>query len=422
MDDTEVADIGIQTALPMDLPDFEGRKPVGVVTRVNGAGERISRAMHYDEHVVLIIEGTIGNVGHGKTAQGMKRVQTITVDDLYEIEGRAGQRILNACRQAYRTADDARHNVPDLLKEHARQAGWKMSPDGWTDSTGRLLVAEELAEIRGTVIERAANDPSRDPVVLVLWDGSRRLWPGDMAEDAIKFRDERPNVGDQLVVDGTLLTIREVLDGATGEMLNVWTDEDEDARLAEMEREAMAREAAEDAEAFAELQRGRGLAPDGSPLEQIDPAGADDIDPDGPRFEEDDPWVGLPGPDGPIKPLATVPPDDELQVDDEPLEEPWDGYDKTTVEGIKNRVGQMTDRERVLEVGQYEAGHKNRKGVLEVTNRRAAEIFSNNVPREELPNEPTGFEVPTDAIEDEDDFEDLQAKTYAGGEPGGDDE
>src|SRR4051812_6699650 len=107
--DTTVADIGVQPSFDFDLPDFEGVKPVGVVTRLNGAGERIVRPMHYEEKVVLVVEAEVTGVGPGKTSAGMKRVHTLAVRDVYEIEGKPGRRILNALRQAYRTADDRRN-------------------------------------------------------------------------------------------------------------------------------------------------------------------------------------------------------------------------------------------------------------------------------------------------------------------------
>lgn len=332
MDENDVADIGIQTALPVDLPDFEGRKPVGVVTRVNGAGERISRAMHYEERVVLIVEGTIGNVGHGKTAQGMKRIQTISVEDLFEIEGRAGTRILNACRQSYRTADDARHGRRDLLGEHAKQAGWKMTPDGWTDATGRLLDDQELAEIRGTVIERAANDASRDPVALVFGDGSRAVWPEEHFD---RFPD-RPAAG-EFVGD---LQIVEVLDGATGETLEVWTDEDEDARLAELERLAVEDEARGNREAMEELEAGRG------------------------RTFNPDPFVGLPGgADG--APIAPSPDDDGPIAD----------YETLSAREVVDRVLALTDRDEIFAVSEWEEAHGGRKTILDACGRRAAAIL-----------------------------------------------
>lgn len=446
MEDDETPDgtepITVTTALPsFELPDFEGTRPVGVVTKLNGAGERIQRAMHLGERGVLLVEYEVANVGHSSTKGGVKRAHTLKVLDLYELEGKPGRRLLNAARQAYRTADNERHGRPldGLLAEHAAGAGWRITPEGYTDASGRPITAEELAEIQGTKvaakIEASANDPALDPVALVFGDGSRALWPDDYpASEA----GNRPHAGEFF---GDLQVV-EVLDGISGEPLETWTPEQEDARLKALEDAALAEEAAGNADAFAEIQAARGLGPDGSPLEQVDPpeadAGAHD---DGSAFEEDDPFVGLPGDDGKEIKAAngSAPPDGELEVDaaevdavpadpdpaDPDEEEPFDGYSKLTVEQIKARIGAITIRDRVFEVAAYEEAHKKRKGVLEALGRRAAEIFSDEAPREELPSaEETGaFEVPVDAIETEEAAEDALARQYAGAEaPGGDDE
>lgn len=335
--DSDVGDVALQPSLPAGLPEFEGLIPVGVVTRLNGAGERITRALHYGDRVVLLVEAEVTNVGHGKTSQGMKRIHTLTALDLYELEGRAGRRILNAAKQSYRLADDQRHGkIPDLLKEHAAGAGWRITPDGYVDASGRLILPEELAEIQGVQYEVAANDESLDVVALVFADGSRAMWPDDYPPGVSS---DRPRAG-EFVGD---LQVREVLDGMSGEPLDVWTDEQEDARLAELEAAALAEEAAGNAEAFAEIQAGRGLAPDGSPLVR------------------DDPFVGLPGDDG--KEIGPV------------ESEPLDRYEKLTVGDVKKRVAEMTDRDAVFAVASWEEDHGGRKSILEACGRRAAELI-----------------------------------------------
>ncbi len=329
MSDTTIDDIDIQTAMPEPIPEFEGIRPVGVVTRVNGTGERITRGMHLGERGVLVVEYEVSNVGHGRTAQGVKRIQTLGSLDLFELEGRAGQRILNALRQAHKASDDLRHGRADLLGEHAGQAGWKMTPDGWTDSTGRLLSDEELAEIRGTLIEKAANDPQLDPVALVFSDGSRTLWPDDYPAGTA-----RPWAADFVGE----LQVREVLDGMTGEQLAVWTEDDEDERLRLLEEAAAAEEAAGDRDAFAEVLAGRG--------ESLD----------------DDPFVGLPGDDG--KEIGPLDPG-----------EPIDGYEHLSAKEVRDRLLAMTDRDAVFAVATWEEDHGGRKTIIEAAGRRAAELL-----------------------------------------------
>lgn len=360
----------VQPSLPtLELPEFEGLKPVGVVTKLTGAGERIGRAMHHGERVVLLVEAELVDVRHPKTKDGIKRHQVLTVADLYEIEGPAGKRLLTAQREAYRLADDQRHGRKVLTDG----VGTIRVPAGLTDDHGHPLDEEALAELRGDPLAAAMADPGLDPVTVVFEDPMSPLsWPDEFEPGTPK---PAPGsfVGDRQV--------REWLDPDTGDVLAEWTDEQEDARLAELEAAAMAEEAAGNRAAMEELEAGRQRA-----------RGA---------------------------------PDGELELDDDDgqdLEEPWDGYSTLGVVGIKNRVGQMTDRDRVLDVAAYETANKKRKGVLEACDRRAGELFAENVPRAELDASPSGFEVPPDAIEDEADADDLLARQYAEAEPSGGDE
>jgi hypothetical protein len=363
MTDTEV-----QPALPtLELPEFEGFLPVGVVTKLTGAGERIGRAIHHNDRVVLIVEAELVDVRHPKTKDGIKRHQVLKVADLYELEGAEGKRLLTMMREAYRKADDQRHN----RKAITDGVGTIRVPAGLTDDHGHPLDEAALAEVRGDRLVQAMADPGLDPVVVVFDDRSSTFWPDDFPPGTAK-----PAPG-SFVGD---LQVREWLDPDSEDVVAEWTDEEEDTRLAALEAEALAEEAAGNRAAVDELLAGRERA-----------RGA---------------------------------PDGELELDDEgpELEEPWDGYATLGVVGIKNRVSQMTDRDRVFEVAAFEKANKGRKGVLEVCERRAAELFSDDVPRAELDAEPTGFEVPPDAIEDEDEAEDLALRQHAAVEPAGDDE
>jgi ferritin-like metal-binding protein YciE len=51
--------------------------------------------------------------------------------------------------------------------------------------------------------------------------------------------------------------------------------------------------------------------------------------------------------------------------------QPWVGYDKLTVEQIRDRLSRATD-EKAREVRTYERAHKNRRGVIEATDRELA--------------------------------------------------
>lgn len=439
-DSPDGSEIAVQAALPsLELPDFEGIRPVGVITKVNGTGERIGRAMRHGERVVLLVEAEVIDVHHPRTKAGIKRSQVLTALDLYELEGKPGRRILSAAKQAYRVGDDMRHGrLPGVLGD---RPGFKLTPEGWTDSSGNILTEEDLAQIRGEGLVRAAADPTFDAVVLVFGDGSRAKWPDDYP--SAELGQDPPHAGEE-IGDAR---IREVLDAHTGETLEEWSDADEDARLAKLEAEAEAAEAAGDAEAIAELEAGRdsdvevteGQAPDGScsscgrkpgtkhlkacyfVAEQVDPPEANELaGDDEPSFEEPAPGIDKDTP-APSASSNGSAPDAEIELDVDDAGEPWDGYDGLGVEAIKNRVRRIEDRDRVFEIAAYEEAHKKRKGVLEACAHRAAEIFSEQAPRAELEDAPAGFEVPPDAIEHEADAEDALARQYANAD-GGDDE
>lgn len=246
--DQQTADVSVQPALPtLELPDFEGLKPSGVVTRVNGAGNRIARALHLEDRVVLVVECEVSNVGHAVTDDGIKRVHTLRVKDLYELEGKPGLTLLRSLRQAYRLADDHRHGRKPILADLEQ-------PDG--NGAGVDVVVDDLGQIH-----TATNDlglPIVDVAVVVFEDGTRALWPDDFAGAT----GLHPMAGDRIMRPGAKKDtepelIRKVLDADTGETLEEWTDEQEDERLKALEHELAVSEAAEDREAADELLTSR---------------------------------------------------------------------------------------------------------------------------------------------------------------------
>jgi hypothetical protein len=306
-------EIAVQPALPsMELPDFEGLSPVGVITKVNGAGQRIHRAMHLEERGVLVVEYEVANVGHGLTDDGVKRIHTLRVRDLYELQGKAGASLLRSLRQAYRVADDMRHgrrSLPGLERQEPIEPG----AEGWVDASGTQLLDEDLAGIRG---DHFFGLPIVEAFVIVFEGGQRAVWP-DEFEAADRTA---PTAGELLVPPGgdEPVVVRQVLDVDTGEALDVWTDQQEDARLEALELEAAAREA-EIAEA----------------------------DNAGPRDE-----TVVPG----------------------PFTEPWEKFDVWAVRAIKERIDEMTVVEDVFAIASYEERHKRRKSILTACGRRAAEL------------------------------------------------
>lgn len=337
--ETEEPEVVIESALPFGLPDFEGLKPVGVVTKVNGTGQRIGRAMHLEERGVVVVEYEVSNVGHSATDDGIKRVHTLKVRDLYELEGKAGKKLLRGLRAAYRLADDARHGRRrlGLVGDDPAVAGVEVTTDG----SGVLVTPGERGDLAGLGI------PDVETFVIVLEGGRRLLWPDEFEDGSEAFGD-RPVAGDH--VKGEI--VREVLDGDTGEPLEKWTDEDEDARLAELERAAAEAEAAGDREALAELERARGRCGtifDGGKI------CARELDHPGEHVAA----VGGPGD----------------QADEDELEAPWEGYDEATVADVEAWLAEDAETtEAVFAVAAYEERHGARKGVLAACGRRAAEL------------------------------------------------
>lgn len=251
-DENETTEVVAQPALPtLELPDFEGLRPVGVVTRVNGAGNRIARALHLEDRVVLVLEAEVSNVGHAATDDGVKRVHTLRVKDLYELEGKAGVSLLRSLRQAYRLADDQRHararlGMAELEQPESNAAGI----DVVVDDEGRVHTAT-AGEDGGLGL------PLVDVAVIVFHDGTRSLWPDDFPGAA----GPHPEAGEYLAKPGSKHDdpelVSKVLDADTGETLEEWTEEQEEDRLRAEEAAAAIAEAKADRDATDELLAAR---------------------------------------------------------------------------------------------------------------------------------------------------------------------
>lgn len=471
MSETEtVADLAVQPALPsLDLPEFEGITPVAVLTRLKGTGQRVHRAIHpEDGKVILLVEAELSDVQHPKTKEGWKRVQILAASEMYLLEGKTSKRLLAGAKEAYRLADDARHGRQALAVGAAAAV---LGEKGFTDASGTPLTDEDLAELRGDVVGRYAVDRGLDPVVYVLEDGTRALWPDDWqgtGQPKVHAGDVVPRPGDG---DEELRVVR-VDDADTGETIEEWTAEQEDARLAALEEEALREEAVADRETVEQLQAARlsevvvrtneceEVGADvveflcrgcgqllGAPhlkaceliAEQVDPPEADaspgsDDEPfeEFPVSECGRPACTLAQPHEHETPESA--PDEELVVDDddgggEPSSEaladvvalnaaaPWETYDKDTIGTIKGTLARIDDRDAVLAVASYEERHKNRKGVLEAVGKRAGELFSASAPRAALATEPAPFDVPDGVPATEDEADDIAAAMFDAGAP-----
>jgi hypothetical protein len=54
-------------------------------------------------------------------------------------------------------------------------------------------------------------------------------------------------------------------------------------------------------------------------------------------------------------------------------QEPWPGYDELTVADIRRAISEIDDDARIAAVRNYEQRHKQRQGVIELTERKPAE-------------------------------------------------
>lgn len=223
------------------LPDFEGLTPVGVLTSLQGAGERITRALHLDEKIVLVVEARVTNVQHPMSKAGVKRQHVLKVADLYELPGRRGARLLTALKKAWRLSDDASQGRTAIEELAGAGDDLELTVDG----AGVVLTDADLADL-------GLADPANDPVVVVFEGGARAMWPDDFAPEVT-----RPAAGERIAAPGAgddLVLVRQLLDARTGEPEATWSDEDEQERLLAEERAAAV---AEDLEAAAGLERGR---------------------------------------------------------------------------------------------------------------------------------------------------------------------
>lgn len=226
-----------ETAEQTMLPEFEGVVPVGVLTKLTGDISRITRAIHPAERGVLLVEYEVADIGHPRLKGGRRRrLQKLSILDGFDVEGKAGRRLLATMRQQYRALDDARTGKNPLP---FGDAGPRLTPDGWVDASGTALSPEDVAEIQGTQLLASANDSALDPVIVVFVDGGEMRWPDEFGPEP----GSRPTAGKLLTDGGAPRLIREVRD-VDGFVLESLSQQDVDRIVAELEEQERAEEAA----------------------------------------------------------------------------------------------------------------------------------------------------------------------------------
>lgn len=139
-----------------DLPEHHGRKPAGMRTKLNGAGNRIAESHTIGDRVVLVVEAHVKDAGHTRTEKdGLLYQEKLAVDDLWEVDGGQVQDLLAGLRQSYRQAEDERHGRAPLFDTP------KVGRLIWADENGYPLDADALALIRGEQ-EEGESDEARD--------------------------------------------------------------------------------------------------------------------------------------------------------------------------------------------------------------------------------------------------------------------
>lgn len=205
---TDVAvpdDVAHQPALPtLELPEYHGRKPVGMKTSLVGVGTRITRPHSIGDRGVLVLEVRMKADGHEETDDGLVYSEKHKVLDLFELSGDQGARLLSTLRSLYRTGEEAakgRDPLPEL------------GDVAYADGSGVVLTPAEVAELRGDPV-RAVLSSELTPAVIVYSDGARELWPDDFTRDA-----PRPHVGGAFTSKAGDVTVTKLLHHETGEEL-----------------------------------------------------------------------------------------------------------------------------------------------------------------------------------------------------------
>ena len=379
---TDQVDVTNAPSLPgLELPEYHGRRAVGMKTSVNGAGNRISRSHEIGERVVLVLETKVRKAGHEETDDGLVYAETLKVVDLFEVQGEPGKRLLSTVRQAYREADDERLGRTPLPLEDGVEVT--------TAADGTVLTPAELAELRGDPAA-ALTDERLSPVVVVYSDGARELWPDDFETGAA-----RPKAGDRFELEGeegpaAYVYAKEILHAETGERLEVWTDEQENDRLLELERSEEEKERAATVTERARTEvRPR---PDDERVEILDDLTDPDVIlddlPEEPEFHDGNPEdFDPPLPDEPegfdagLEPLE---PKEELadvvegNFPAEPTPDDYAFVDRQIDElpDLLEQVSDLDEARRILEAEKRGRGRnlKTRKGAVDLILRRIAEL------------------------------------------------
>jgi hypothetical protein len=265
--DDQTAEVPIP-GLDAELPDYHGKRPRTMTTKLAGTLDWLATPHPVGSKIVAVVELLVASGSHAEDDSGeVTYSETRKILGAYEVPGDPGRRLLSAYRNAYRLADDEATGKIALPED-----GGHDGAVGVTDASGVALTPTELAELHGMPADpvRVALDPDATPVVVLFSDGSRELWPEEFDPG-----EPRPKPGDKWEADtgdGPLayIYVAKLLHAETGETLGEWTDDQEAARLVELEERLAAEEDGDRAATVTERAR----TPEPPPM------AADDLEPD----------------------------------------------------------------------------------------------------------------------------------------------
>jgi hypothetical protein len=235
-----------EPSLDLDIPEFEGRTPSAVVTKLSGALDSVVRSIAWNERGYALVEWQAIDIDHG--GKELKRKQKLTVLTGYELTAAEAEPIAARFRAEARQAADAAMGRVSLGNELDDTAQPVITRDGV------VMTAAEIAEARGDTVP-----PAEGSFTIEFVGGARGVWP----EDWLGLGQSLAAVGGQMRLPGSTALgetdqVSRWLDPESGQPFAEWSDADEQARLVELEEHLAAEEAKADRETVEEMARPEG--------------------------------------------------------------------------------------------------------------------------------------------------------------------
>lgn len=132
-----------------DLPEFEGRDPVGTSLTLGGAVDRRTRPFRIGDSIALVVECKVTGITHKETKGGIVRVHTLAVGDAYELGGERKSDLLEVLHEEYVAFEDemkARTPIDfDEPDPYGQDAAAGEGAEARADERADLLALDEWA-------------------------------------------------------------------------------------------------------------------------------------------------------------------------------------------------------------------------------------------------------------------------------------